>query len=122
MYMQIFSLRFAAQMKEGCSILRAISTLSLKLTRTRKIWKLLWGKILHNYEGICNKTCLYEQKPVKIDGFNKAEEKEVKERVKKRKKEKKEVAENKNFFLKKKKQEDNKEKETEMWKRLGELN
>ena len=120
--MVLFSLRFTAQMKEGGSIVRAISTLSLKLTRTRKIWKLLWGKTLHNYEGICNKTCLYEQKPVKIDDFNKAEEKEVKERVEKRKKKKREVAENKNCFLKQKKQEDNKENEKEMWKRLGELN
>ena len=103
MYMQIFSLRFAAQMKEGCSILRAISTLSLKLTRTRKIWKLLWGKTLHNYERICNKTCLYEQKPVKIDDFNKAEEKKVKERIKNEKRKKRKVAENKKFFLKKEK-------------------
>ena len=34
-----------------------------------------------NYQDICNETCLYEQKPIKIDDFNKAEEKEVKGHV-----------------------------------------
>ena len=41
------------------------------------------GKSPQNYENICNKTFVYEQKPIKIDDFNEAEEKEVKGRVEK---------------------------------------
>ena len=41
------------------------------------------GKNTHNYEEIHNETCEYEQKPVKIDDLNKANEKEVR-REKKR--------------------------------------
>ena len=39
------------------------------------------GKNPQNYQDIRNETCLYEQKPIKIDYFNKAEEKEVKGHV-----------------------------------------
>ena len=35
------------------------------------------GKNTHNYEEIHNENCEYEQKPVKIDDLNKANEKEV---------------------------------------------
>ena len=51
------------------------------------------GKNLPNYEDIRDETCVYEQKPIKIDDFNKIEEKEVKECVEKRKIKRREVAE-----------------------------
>ena len=59
------------------------------------------GKNPNNYESIRNETNIYEQKPINIDDFNKAEEAEVKERVEKRKQKRREVAE-KNKLLKKK--------------------
>ena len=59
------------------------------------------GKNTQNYEDIRNETYVYEQKPLKIDDFNEAEEKEVKEHVEKRKIKRREVAE-KNKFEKKK--------------------
>ena len=46
-------------------------------------------------------TFTFEQKPIEIDDFNEAEEKEVKERIEKRKIKRREVAE-KNKHLKKK--------------------
>ena len=56
------------------------------------------GKKPKNYEDICNETCVYEQKPVKINDFNEAEEKEVKECVEKRKIKRREVAEKNKLF------------------------
>ena len=41
-----------------------------------------------NYENIRKEANVYEQKPVTIDDFNEAEEKEVKERVEKRRQKK----------------------------------
>ena len=55
------------------------------------------GKNPHNYESVCNETSVYEQKSTKIDDFNDAEEKEVKEHVQKRKQKRREVTENKPF-------------------------
>ena len=52
------------------------------------------GKNPQNYESVPNETSVYEQNPTKIDEFNEAEEKEVKERVEKRKQKRREVAEN----------------------------
>ena len=46
----------------------------------------------------------------------------MKERVEKRKQKRREVAEKNKLLKKKRKQEENKIKEQEMWKRLGELN
>ena len=37
------------------------------------------GKNLQNYENVSDEKSVYEQKPLKIDYFNEAEEKEVKE-------------------------------------------
>ena len=56
-------------------------------------------------------TRMYEKKPVKIDDFNEAEEKEVKERIEKRKQKRREAAENNKFLKKKNKIEDNQKKE-----------
>ena len=41
------------------------------------------GKNPQNHENVRNETDVYEQKPIKIDDFNEAEEKEVKECVEK---------------------------------------
>ena len=60
------------------------------------------GKNPNNYEGAHDETHVYVQKPIKIDEFSEAEEKEVKERVEKRKIKRREVAE-KNKLLKKRK-------------------
>ena len=62
------------------------------------------GKNPQKYEGVCNETSVYEQKPIKIDDFNEAEEKEIKEPAEKRKIKRIEVAENN------KKQKDDKKK------------
>ena len=43
------------------------------------------GKNPQNYKNVRDETNVYEQKSIKINDFNKDEEKEVKERVEKRK-------------------------------------
>ena len=65
------------------------------------------GKNTQNYEDIRNETYVYEQKPLKIDDFNEAEEKEVKEHVEKRKIKRREIVE-KNKLVKKKRKNKNK--------------
>ena len=60
------------------------------------------GKNPQNYENAHAETSVFEQKSIKTDDFNEAEEKEVKEHVEKRKMKRREVAE-KNKLLKKKK-------------------
>ena len=82
MSIHMFSLKFTVQQKGEVSISRTISTLLLKLTKTRKNWRPLQEKTLITEE-IRDETCVYEQKLIKIDDFNEDEEKEVKERVKK---------------------------------------
>ena len=57
------------------------------------------GKNPQNYEGVCNKISVYQQKPIKIDDFNKAEEKQIKERIEIKRRE---IAENNKLFKKKK--------------------
>ena len=54
----------------------------------------LLGKSPKNYEEISNDVLVYEQKPIKIDNFNEAEQKEIKEHIEKRKLKRREVAEN----------------------------
>ena len=61
------------------------------------------GKSPHNYEEIRDETCVYEQKPIKIDDFNEDEEKEVKDRVEKRKQKRREVPGNNKLLKKRKK-------------------
>ena len=92
-----------------------------KTYKDKKIEQL--GKNSQNYKNAHAETSVSEQKPMKIDDFNEAEEKEVKERIEKGKMKRREVAE-KNKLLKKrkKKQEKNKEDEKEMWSKLKELN
>ena len=69
----------------------------LKPTRTKNFKKIKkkieqLEKNPQNYEVFITKR-VYEQKPIKIDDFNEAEEKEVKERVEKREIRRREVAE-----------------------------
>ena len=81
------------------------------------------GKNTQNYEDIRNETYFYEQKPLKIDDFNEAEEKEVKEHVEKRKIKRREVAEKNKFEKKKKKkQEQDKKTKKELWDEMKDLN
>ena len=81
-----------------------------------------FGKNLQNYKDIRDETCVYEQKPLKIDDFNEAEEKEVKKHVEKRKIKRREVAEKNKLFLKKKRQEQDKKTEQQLWDKLKGLN
>lgn len=63
--------------------------------------------------GIRNETYVYEQKPIKVDGFHEIEEEEVKEWVKKQH-ERREVADNDKLKKKTKKKQEDKEKEKAM--------
>ena len=65
-----------------------------KKKKKKKVQQL--GENPQNYESVHNETSVYEQKPIKIDDFNEAEEKENKEHVKKRKIKRREVAEKNN--------------------------
>ena len=56
------------------------------------------GKNPQNHENVRNETEVYEQKPIEIDDFNEAEEKEIKKCIEKRKIKRKKVAEKTNFF------------------------
>ena len=80
------------------------------------------GKNPQNYENIHNKTFGYEQKPIKINDFNEAEEKEVKGRVEKEKYKEGKLLRKVNFLNKKRKLEENKKAGKEMWGRLKDLN
>ena len=81
------------------------------------------GKNPQNHENVCNETDVYEQKPIKIDDFNKGEENETKEHVEKRNIKQRGRWKKQAFFLKKKKkQEENKETEKELWTKPSILN
>ena len=67
----------------------------------KKQLEIFLGKNPENYETTRNDTCVFEQKPIKVENFNKIEQRQVKERVEKRKEKRCEVAE-KNKLLKKK--------------------
>ena len=69
------------------------------------------GKSPKNYEEVSNDILVYGQKPIKIDNFNEAEQKEIKEHVEKRKLKRREVAENNKLLTKKKKQDKNKKRD-----------
>ena len=78
------------------------------------------GKNPQNYQSVHNESCVYKQKPIKMDDFNKAEEKEVKERKSwKNKNKKKKLLRKINF---KKKRKNKKKIKKEMWNRLKDLN
>ena len=61
----------------------------------------MFGKNPQSHEEIRNEVSVFEQNPIKIDDFNEAERKEIKECVEKRKIKWREVAENNKLFLKK---------------------
>ena len=71
----------------------------------------LLGKSPKNYEEVSNDILVYGQKPIKIDNFNEAEQKEIKEHVEKRKLKRREVAENNKLLTKKKKLDKNKKRD-----------
>ena len=75
--------RYIVRRREESLTSKVHSTLSLKPTRTKKIEQL--RKNLQNYENAHAETSVFEQKLIKIDDFNEAGEKEVKEGVEKRK-------------------------------------
>ena len=56
------------------------------------------GENLQNYESVHNEASVYEQKPIKTDDFNEAEDKVVKERIEKRKIKRREVAKKNKLF------------------------
>ena len=51
-----------------------------------------FGKNPQNYENVRNETSAYKRRSIKINNFNEAEEKDVKEHVEKRKIQRREVA------------------------------
>ena len=57
-------------------------------------------KNLQNYKNVCDEESVYELKPIKIDDFNEAVEKKVKEHVEKIKIKRREVAEKINCLKK----------------------
>ena len=81
-----------------------------KTYKDKKKKKEQLGKNPQNYESVHNETSVYEQESIKIDDFNKDDEKEVKEHVEKRKIKRREVAEKINVLKKKKKQEQDKKR------------
>ena len=62
----------------------------------------LLGESPKNYEEISNDVLVCKQKPIKIDDFNEAEQKEIKDHVEKRKLKRREVAEINKLLTKKK--------------------
>ena len=80
------------------------------------------GKNPINYGTVRKETHMYEQKPVDIDDFNKAEEAEAKQRIEKRKAKRQEPAENIKAIERQKKDKETKIKQKQMWNRLAELN
>ena len=62
------------------------------------------GKNPPNYKNVHNKTDVYEQKPTKIDDFNKGDENKTKEHVENQKIEQRDRWKNKLFFFFKKKE------------------
>ena len=96
----MFFLEFIVQQKREDLTWKVPFTTFLKPTRTKKKKKKVQqlGENPQNYESVHNETSVYEQKPIKIDDFNEAEEKENKEHVEKRKIKRREVAE-KNYFF-----------------------
>ena len=72
------------------------------------------GKNPDNYENVHNETNIYKQKPINVDDFN-----EVKKRKQKRRQVAKKTCRKKK---EKRKHEEFKEKESDLWKRLSQLN
>ena len=74
--------KYIVQRREKVSISRAHFTLCLKPTKIEHL-----GKNPQNNENSHADMCVFEQKPMKIDDFIDAEEKEVKECVENQKEE-----------------------------------
>ena len=100
-YSNVFPEIYCSTEKRGFD-LKSNFHIIFKTYKDKKQLERSMGKNPNNSESIRNETNIYEQKPINIGDFNKAEEAEVKERVEKRKQKRREVAE-KNKLLKKKK-------------------
>ena len=105
-------LKFTVLRKGEVSTLKVPFTSSLKLFKDKKKNGIIKEKTpkLWRYSqwNICFST-----KPIKIDDFDEAEEKEVKEHVRKRKRKRGEITEKNEFFLKKEKTRRKLKKKTE---------
>ena len=82
-YSNVFPEIYCATKRRGLD-LKSTFHIIFKTYKDKKKMEPL-GKNPQNYENICNETCAFEQKLIKIDDFNEAEEKEVKEHVEKNK-------------------------------------
>ena len=83
MYSNVFPKIYCSTERRGFD-LNSTFRIMFKTYKDKKTLN-VWGKINKNYETVCDETSVYEQKPIKIDNFNEAEEKEVKEHIEKRK-------------------------------------
>ena len=80
------------------------------------------GKEPSNFTKERNETFKFEQKPLEIDGFNKAKEEKFNKKIEKRKKSRREIAEKNKLLKRKKKLDEEKVEEKELWGKLNELN
>ena len=91
-YSNVFLETYCSTEKRGLD-LKSNFHIIFKIYKDRKQLESSLGKNPENCENIRKEANIYEQKPVTIDDFNEAEEKEVKERVEKRRQKRGEVAE-----------------------------
>ena len=103
MYILIFFQRSIALWSGEDLIIKVHFISCLKHIRTKKKKMGMLGKSPQIHKGIRNEVSVYEQKSIKINVFNEAEEKEIKECVKKGKIKTREAAENDKLFKKKEK-------------------
>ena len=120
-YSKVFPEVYCAKEKKGFDLKNNFHII-FKTYKDKKQMESSLGENLDNYQSIRNKTNIYEQKPINIDDFNKAEEAEVKQRVEKRKQKRQKVAQKNKLLKKKKKQEETKIREKDTWRRLSKLN
>ena len=95
-YSNVFLEIYCSTERRGFDLKSTLNTIFKTYKDKKKMESL--EKISKIYEDIVNEKCVYEQKPIKIDDFNEAEEKEVKEHVKKRKIKRRKVAEKDKLF------------------------
>ena len=103
---QMCNPKYTVQPKEEASTSKAHFTLYSKPTRAKKIEHL--GKKSQKSQKLPCRNMCFCTKPSKIDDFNEAEEKEVKEHIEERKMKRREVAEKNKLVKKRKKKEKNK--------------
>ena len=107
MSIQTFSLKLTVQSKAEVSISRAISTLFLKPTKTRKKWRPLQEKPLLTMRKLEMKHMPMNKKQLRLMILMKMRKKKLKRGLKNKSKKRREVAENNKHLKKKKNIEDN---------------